>query len=54
MYDCDIKYGVMNQEQVYNNSLIISKVDLTQYINKDIYYWDCQNNVYISMEKNDE
>ena len=54
MYNCDIMCNVMNLYHNYNNSLIISKVDLTQYINKEISYWDCENKVYIAMEKNDE
>lgn len=54
MYNCDIICNFMNLYHNYNNSLIISKVDLTQYINKEISYWDCENKVYIAMEKNDE
>lgn len=54
MYDCDITCNIMNLQQNYSNSLIISKVDLTQYVNKSIHYWDCENKVYIAMEQNDE
>lgn len=54
MYNCDITCNVMNSHQSYSNSLIISKVDLTQYVNKSINYWDFENKVYIAMEQNDE
>ena len=54
MYNCDITRNVINKAKSYNNSLFISRVDLTQYVDKEISYWDCENKVYIVMEQKNE
>lgn len=50
MYDCDIECRVTNDTEIYADSLIISKYDLTQSINNSIKYWDCDNYIYIAVE----
>ena len=48
--DCDIECRVTNDTEIYADSLIISKYDLTQSINNSIKYWDCDNYIYIAVE----
>lgn len=49
MYECDIKCHVLNVDYEYSNSLVISKLDVTQPVNKEIEYWDFENYIYIDL-----
>lgn len=49
MYECDIKCSVLNTEHEYENSLVISKLDVTLPANRGIEYWDFENYIYIDL-----
>ena len=51
MYNCDIECSVLEKAEIYHDSLIISKEDLTQMEGNKILYWDFENNIYITIDK---
>lgn len=48
LYECDIERIVAGESNVYENTLLISKYDVTEPINRDINYWDFENYIYIN------
>jgi len=49
MYECDIECATMNGSQMYPDSLIISKNNLTQALPQVINYFDFDNYIYIEI-----
>jgi len=51
MYTCDIECSVMEKMHIYHDSLIISKIDLTQMESNTVTYWDFDNYIYITVNE---
>lgn len=51
MYECDVECTIGSKKHVYENSLVISRRDLTARINGEIYYWDFENYIYLDLKK---
>ena len=51
IYTCDLTYKVMDKNHTYHDSIVISKEDLTQEEGNEIYYWDFENYIYITADK---
>ena len=55
LYACDIQRPSPGKQTIiYYDSLIISKEDLTSFVNKKINYWDCENYIYIHIKENND
>lgn len=50
LYECDIERMIAGEKKVYENTLLISKYDVTEPINRDIDYWDFENYIYINIK----
>ena len=51
MYECDVECTIGSKIHVYENSLVISRRDLTARVNGEICYWDFENDIYLDLEK---
>lgn len=51
MYNCDIECMIANKTHIYYDSLMISKNDLTQEIDNDLFFWDFDNYIYMEIER---
>ena len=55
IYACDIECSLPGEKtEIYYDSLIISKEDLTSFENKKIQHWDCDNYIYLHIKENSE
>lgn len=50
MYKCSIECKRAGKDYLYDDSLIISRQDLTQQKENHIYYWDFDNCIYIALD----
>jgi len=51
IYTCDFNRKIMDKNHIYHDSIVISKTDLTQEEGNDISYWDFENYIYITADK---
>ena len=51
IYTCDLMCKVMDKHHTYHDSIVISKADLTQEEGNEISYWDFENYIYITADK---
>ena len=54
IYTCDFVCNVFDREYVYHDSIVISKSDLTQEEGNDVSYWDFENYIYITADREDK
>lgn len=54
IYTCDLTCKVLNDYHTYHDSIVISKSDLTQEEGNNVPYWDFENYVYITADKEDK
>lgn len=54
IYTCDFVCNVLDREYIYNDSIVISKIDLTQENGNDIPYWDFENYIYITANRGEK
>lgn len=53
IYTCDLTCKVLD-DRTYHDSIVISKSDLTQEEGNDVPYWDFENYIYITADKDDK
>lgn len=53
IYTCDLTCKVLD-DHTYHDSIVISKSDLTQEEGNDVPYWDFENYIYITADKDDK
>ncbi len=51
LYECNVERTVLSEKTMYENTLVISKLDLTEPINKKIEYYDFENYIYINLKE---
>lgn len=55
IYSCDVERPWPgNKSEIYYESLVISKCDLTSLEKKEIFCYDCDNYIYIHVKENDD
>lgn len=47
MYSCSVECTRANNKVVFEDSIVISKSDLTAKINQNFNYWDFDNKIYV-------
>lgn len=53
IYTCDLTCEVLG-DHTYHGSIVISKSDLTQEEGDDVHYWDFENYIYITADREDK
>ncbi len=51
IYTCDFECMVANENHIYHDSIVISKIDLTQEEGNEVPYWDFENYIYITVDR---
>ncbi|WP_415929688.1 hypothetical protein [Zhenpiania hominis] len=54
IYTCDLTCKVLGDHNTYHDSIVISKSDLTQEEGNDVPYWDFENYIYITADREDK
>ena len=50
LYECDIERCVMNKTKTYENTLVISQLDVTEQTNRDVEFADFENYIYLNLK----
>lgn len=51
IYTCDFECMAVNKNHIYHDSIVISKIDLTQEEGNEVPYWDFENYIYITVDR---
>ena len=54
IYTCNLACKVMEDNHTYHDSIVISKIDLTQEEGNEIYDWDFENYIYITADRGEK
>ena len=54
MYECAIECQGLSDKYLYENCLLISRIDLTLEIGNDLPYWDFENYIYVILRNKEE